>query len=435
MKSPEYVRDVTRIWRNLLDERRNADKSEMEYLAKVFSRGGHTDGYFVGKVGSSMLGVRSDGDKKESATLKRFEKIERRLPIELDARIKKGEPIRLEVRTENAKATVFGDAPEIARTAPMDVEAVKRSLVKLGDTPYEAKRVDIELDGGLMIPVSKLNALRRAAIGALLAKGKAERSEEGILRDAKWALPRGEAKKTRSAVFYQPQNMPLEARDFFNTIYIPLECYSERRCNGLGVMLPEVIFDGQREEVEELLRDAFEAGARDALVGNLGHIEIARKFGFKIHGDIRLNVTNNSSQASLEELCVEDCVLSPELSLPQIRDIKGARGVCVYGRLPLMLTEKCVGREIGDCGSCEAGRAVLCDRRGARFPVLKRYAHRSVIFNSVPVYMADRREELGGAGVSFEHFIFSVESKKEASEIIDAYINGKKTSDACRRIK
>ena len=50
MKSCEYVRDVTRVWRTLLDERRNATKSEMDYLARVFSRGGHTDAYFLKKV-------------------------------------------------------------------------------------------------------------------------------------------------------------------------------------------------------------------------------------------------------------------------------------------------------------------------------------------------------------------------------------------------
>jgi hypothetical protein len=28
----------------------------------------------------------------------------------------------------------------------------------------------------------------------------------------------------------------------------------------------------------------------------------------------------------------------------------------VYGRTPLMVTEKCVGREISDCDSCRGGR-------------------------------------------------------------------------------
>lgn len=435
MKSPEYVRDVTKVWRELIDAGRNASRSEMEHLARVFSRGGHTDGYFTGRVDSSMLGVRSESDKRESATIKKFEKIERKIPIELRARIKKGERICLEVRAKGASATAFGDPPELARTAPMDAQSIKKSLVRLGDTPYEASVVEVDVDGGLMVPVSKLNALRRAAVELLSKTCVAERRADDILQIKQMLLPSGRAEKKRTAVFYFPQNMPLEAKDFFNIIYIPLELYSKRRCDGLGVMLPEVIFDSQRKEVEELLLSAYKAGARDALVGNLGHIEIAKKCGYRVHGDIRLNVTNNSSMASLEELCAEDCLLSPELTLPQIRDIGGAKGVCVYGRLPLMLTEKCVGRELGDCKGCESGRLELCDRRGARFPVIKRYSHRSVIFNSVPVYMADRGEELKRAGVAHEHFIFSVESAKEAGEIILAYKESRAITDKCRRIK
>ena len=50
MKSPEYVREVARVYRRLLDERRGATRDEMKLLAEVFSRGGFTDGYFKGKI-------------------------------------------------------------------------------------------------------------------------------------------------------------------------------------------------------------------------------------------------------------------------------------------------------------------------------------------------------------------------------------------------
>ena len=61
MKPPEYVLAVTRVWRRLLDEGRSATKEELEYLASVFSRGGSfTDGYFAGRIGHSMLGVRTE---------------------------------------------------------------------------------------------------------------------------------------------------------------------------------------------------------------------------------------------------------------------------------------------------------------------------------------------------------------------------------------
>ena len=432
MKSPEYVRDVTAVFRALLDEGRNADRYEIEYLAKVFSRGGHTDAYFTQKIGSDMLGVRSEDDKKESAALKPFEDITKKIDIELSAEIRRGRPSILRASAKGVTVSVEGAVPMDAINAPISEENVRKCLSKLGGSVYSLKKLDVSLDAGLMLPVSSLNALRRSAIDAL--KEKNERTQKDILAGEK-SLPLAKREKMRSAVFYEPRNMPKNALDFFNYIYIPLELYEKRRFDGLGVMLPEVIFDGEREKVRELLRFAYNSGARDALVGNIGHIELAREFGFEVHGDIRLNVFNSSSMADLEKEGFRDCVLSPELTLRQIRDIGGRRAVTVYGRLPLMILEKCVGKEIADCKRCGEGKVALTDRKGVSFPVIRRFEHRSLIVNSVPIYMADRKEDLRRAEINAEHFIFSVETEREAEAVIDAYRKGRPSESLCRRLK
>ena len=432
MKSPEYVRDVTARWRELIDAGRNADKRDMEYFANVFGRGGHTDAYFVRRIDSKMLGVRSEADKKESANLKPFENITRRIPIELITKVKRGEPIKLTARVGERAVTVYGATPEDARTAPISEETLHRNLSKLGDTVYTLKSLTVELDGGLMLPISSINALRRAAIAKL--REETERSKSDFSKAEK-SFPVQERKRVRSAVFYQPENIPRKAKDFFDHIYVPLERYSDFANTGYGVMLPEVIFDSERADVEELLRTAYQNGARDALVGNVGHVELAKKCGFTVHGDMRLNVFNNSSAAYFEGLGVEDLVLSPELTLRQIRDIGGRSSVCVYGRLPLMITEKCVGRELGSCEACESGKARLTDRRGFEFSVLRRYGHRSAILNSMPTYMADRRAELRDARAFAEHYIFTVENKNGIEAVIRAYESAITPDFECRRIK
>ena len=432
MKSPEYVRDVTARWRELIDAGKNADKSDMEYFASVFGRGGHTDAYFVRKIDSGMLGVRSESDKKESATLTRFENITRKIPIEFSASIKRNEPSSLTARVGERAVTVYGATPDQARTAPISEETLRRNLSKLGDTPYSLSKLDIELDEGLMLPISSINALRRAAIEKL--KERSTRSERDIVLKEK-EMPSKKREKIRSAVFYQPEKITDAAKAFFNYIYIPIEKYEKYGCQGLGVMLPEVIFDSEKNEVEELLQRAYKKGSRDALVGNIGHIELAKKCGFRIHGDLRLNAFNNSTVAELEKMGFEDVILSPELTLRQIRDIGGASAVCVYGRLPLMITEKCVSRELGSCEACESRMIKLTDRRGVEFPVLKRFSHRSAIFNSIPTYMADRRSELQAAGIDLEHFIFTVEGKEEVDLVIDSYKKKLSFERPCRRIK
>jgi putative protease len=214
-------------------------------------------------------------------------------------------------------------------------------------------------------------------------------------------------------------------------IYLPLDAYDG---SVSGVALPPVIFDSERAKVEKMLEAAVARGARHALVGNLGHLELAERFGLVPHGDLRLNVANRASASVVESLGFADFILSPELSLPKIRDIGGASMTVVYGRLPLMILEKCVGKELGGCNVCESGEAELRDRRGISFPVLREWEHRSLICNSLPTCLSDRGEELRASGVVGEHFIFTTETRAESAAVIGAYQKGEPLPYPVRRL-
>ena len=173
-----------------------------------------------------------------------------------------------------------------------------------------------------------------------------------------------------------------------------------------------------------------ELGARYALIGNISHLSLVERAGLIPIGDFRLNVTNRFSAAVYASLGVTDTILSPELTLPQVRDIGG--GVITLGRIPLMLTERCFIKENFGCAAC--GNASFTDRRGAKFPILREYSHRNVIFNSAPTYMGDKKAELADAKVCYEHYIFSTESAGEAVTLLECYRNGERISIQHRRI-
>ena len=432
MKSPEYVRDTARIWRRLLDENRGANDDEMRELASIFSRGGFTDGYYTGRIDRTMLGIRSDTDKQSSRVLAPFDKITRKLPVSLSVTLTKDQPASMTLRAEDGRSvTVAGEVAQIARNAPMSAQSVLRSVTKLGATPYVAIEMSAEVEDGLMLPVSSLNALRRAAADALTEAAQPRRDASDFREISRLPiLEKGQA--SRSAVFYFPERIPDEAYEFFDLIYTPLESY-DGRTN--GVLLPPVIFDGEREEIARLLRRAEELGARHALVGNLGHFSLLEGTSLVPHGDFRLNITNRRTAATYEARGLDDYLLSPEMTLPQLRDIGGQSRVTVYGRIPLMVTEKCVGKELGSCESCMGGRAMLTDRRGVRFPVLRAWKHRSLIVNSVSHYMADRQDELRRLGLTRQHFIFTTETNKEISAVLRAYEKGLPPTGEVRRIK
>ena len=429
MKSPEYVRDVTRIYRRLLDERRNATPDEMKTLAEIFSRGGFTDGYYTKKIGRKMLGVRSESDKQSSRAFEAFRGIERKIPVDMRAEIERDKPAFLSLTGAGKTVTVTGDLPFDAINAPLSEDAVKKNLLKLGGTPFACRELTIRLDEGLMMPVSALNALRRKAVEMLLIELSARR--EVVTTHAPMVFDTGAKKQFRSAVFANAEQIPSSARDYFDLIYLPL---AEFDGSVDGVALPPVILDGERARVEALLDEAVRRGARHALVGNLGHISLARRRGLTLHGDFRLNVTNRASVERALSLGFCDVVLSPELSLPQLRDIGGAGSVIVYGRLPLMILEKCVGKELGSCDACRAGKARLVDRKGISFPVLREWEHRSVIYNSLPTCLSDRMSELLGAGLRSEHYIFSTETSAECEAVIKAFRKGLPLNTEVRRL-
>jgi putative protease len=428
MKSAEYVRDVTAIYRRLLDERRSANKDEMEELAEIFSRGGFTDGYFTKNIGKGMLGVRSESDKKKSGELAPFEGLTKKLPVDIRVKILRGKPCVMSLGDgKRSVEYVSQTLPMEALNAPLSSDVVKKQLTKFGSTPYEVREFVLELDEGLMIPVSALNKLRRDAVELF------EKRENGDMTvvDAPLSLPEKKQPNIKTAVFYSADQIPESAKDYFDVMFLPLHKYAGETD---GVALPPVIFDSELPEVEAMLKKAVADGAKYALVGNLGHVELAKKYRLALCGDLRLNVFNSSSAALCEKLGFEFFIKSPELALPQARDLKGAGTLTVYGRLPLMLLEKCVGKEIGGCGKCDGGRLALKDRMGAEFPVLREWKHRSLVFNSIHTSMSDKQELLVKNGATARHFIFSDESKEECERVVNAFKKGLPIDKRARRI-
>lgn len=429
MKAPEYVFGVTKIYRRLLDERRRATSDEERELAEIFSRSGFTTGYFDGKISASMLGVRRADDKESSRAQTPFAGLQKKLPLTLSAALRRDEPFTLTVTGARGSVTVTGGVPEAARTAPLDAAALEKNLTKLGGTPYFAEAVHIDLDEGLILRVSEINALRRDALAAYAALGEREHIAHADFTPKSCAK---EDTAVRTALVMRAENLPAEDAfcNFFDLVFLPLAEYLGGNFpRVLGVALPGVIPDSERENVLADLRDAYARGARHALCGNYGHLDLCRAAGLVPHGDFRLNVTNGEAAAFALANGFADLILSPELSAAQIRDIGGRVRAVVYGRVPLMLLEKCAAKETSGCAACADDRAALVDRRHKRFPILREAPHRNILFNCVPTYAAEN-PPFGG-----QHFIFSTERPAEILRVLDAYRRRLPPAGELRRLK
>ena len=482
MKSAGYVSGVVAIWRRLLDEGRAATAEEMAQLAALFSRDGFTDGYQTARIGRGMMGVRSDADKEKSAAAERDALAVRHtphLPLEATLSVRSGEPVRL---TETARlyrqgssdtvtVTVESDPPTPAEGQTVTRELAERQLSRTGGTPYRLAELTLSCEEDLFVPASRLNALRRDAAAALDAArlaamprpdaGYTPLGDADIRRDVADGVAQSLAAVPlrRTARFRDPAQITPAAATYFDLVCLPLgkEFPAHLPPEKRGYILPPVIFDRDAEAARRAVSAAVADGIRHLVVCNFGHLplvrEVCRGVDVTLHGDMRLGVTNTPALSRALSLGFSDVTLSPELSLPRMRDVvrnldrDTAISVVTYGRLPLMLLEKCAIREIYSdrdpaavCREiCRADRAVLTDRKGMVFPILREdfpdgQGHRNVVYNSLPLCMSDRPRELDPLREVAHHFIFTTERAPEVDAVLAAYREERPLGGEVRRM-
>ncbi len=127
------------------------------------------------------------------------------------------------------------------------------------------------------------------------------------------------------------------------------------------------------------------------LAENIGAVRMAKEAGLIPIGGYGLNVTNSDAIEAYQDMGVAAQIVSFELSVPKIRDLKSMLplGMIVAGRLPLMQLRSCPARSNKGCVQCE-GRPVVTDRKGATFPLVCRERRYSTLLNSVPLYLYDK---------------------------------------------
>lgn len=416
MKRPEYVSAAVTAVKKAVEGIYTATDSHN--LRSVFSRSGFTDGYLTGHTGRDMFGTRQKEDVvSANEVLKTIEKnYARENPlVKMDMRFvcKKGEPCSLTAAALGKAVTVKGEIPEAALNKPITEESLVNRLSKLGGTPFYADKMEIDLDGELILPVSKINELRRRAVEEIEKPPK-------ITVRAKPFEKKNSIEKNSipyfTASFKHAGQIP--DRHPFRHVFIPLDSSLEDFTdNCAGVVLPRGLF-GIENEMTERLNTLKKAGVTKALCGNYGSYQLARELGFEVFGDFGLNIYNSESANQ-----INNPILSFELTLKQANRITAQNtGVIVYGRIPLMLTRNCpVQSGAGHCAN--KGDCRLTDRKGYEFPVICSDYPCVELLNSVPVCLSDVMDEVK---TDFAHFYFSTESKKEVEKIIRMYENGEK---------
>lgn len=437
-KKPEYVYGVCKIYRRLLDQRRNATENEMNSLEALFSRGGFSDGYYTGKA-DNMLGVRTYDDYLAMDKTP-FPGLTRKIGADIVLYAESGQRARLCVSTPYASVAVCGDRALDSSVSATDPKKAEEKVGRLGGTPFELKSFRFITDGS-GVTLSEINALRRLAVEKLTNAGRitvgpiqAQLIKKRFDKD----LPR---KKEKAAVFRFASSITEKAEEYFSRIYLPFGEKGAGR-GGRGVLLPTAFFDAAGMAIWDSLEDLRRKnGDFPVLVNTEGQLREAVRRGFRAECSLRMNVFNSETVRRLSGLGAFGVTYAPELTIPRMRDMPGAAGGClsgavVYGRLPLMYTVRC---PISDGGAeCPHGRTgfaepslpvdwvcrgAVRDRKGVEFPIIADPGCGGVIYNSAVVWMADRTEQIDISGAPVSWYLFSDEGPRDADFVIEAYKN------------
>jgi len=146
---------------------------------------------------------------------------------------------------------------------------------------------------------------------------------------------------------------------------------------------------------------------------NLG-IEVVENYAAS-HGEIApgcvtdfsVHCFNSPTLEVLKQMGVKRATLHPELNLAQIRDLEKCidTEVVIYGKIPLMK----LGNPIAP--------GIIKDRTGTNF-----FTHGDKLYNSVPIYMADKLKEVEKSGITHGRLIFTTESPEDVRTVFKAYM-------------
>lgn len=354
---------------------------------------------------------------------------ESKLKVEIEGEIelRYNKPITFRIFDEqNNKVEVIGDTvSEKAINRPLTKARVLEQLNKLGDKPFIFKNLIINLDEDISVPISEINRIRREVIDRLSilratsVLANIDVNEARI--KAKKALNREKASKqanTKLSVFLSNISIYKDININVNRYYLPITEYlinkekfveflrkQKKTETEIFIALPRIMRHSLSSILESKIDELIAYGIDGALTTGFGQVSLINKKDISFASDFTYNTFNNFSVDVLKEQGINTFTLSPELNIPQLKDIIESSDIAseaiVYGRIPLMISEFCpIGGITEDsksqkCNACLNDNFYLFDRTNNKFPVITdKITCQSQILNSKILFMGEELKKI-----------------------------------------
>lgn len=463
MKPAEYVSGVISVYRKYLDlylsgNEYHVEKEDLKKLSGLYVRGDLSHGYYDRHNSKDMVTITSHGyngsDKSEEAPDGALSDIDNlfaaKIKVNFNADFRIGNNACISAYAEmpdgrTASAAVTGEVVEKAQKASVSADDIKKSLRKLGNTPFvtDDELIDIGIDDGIFYSLKGINELRRNVLYELKEELKYAPSRNEYISDCTGIQPshlymglldRGysflirtedqlHALSDRSGILGEKSVSRLYFEEALFADDINAGIISDIKEDTEIPVFASCSFIRRKDDDLSTIEKNIESGLINGLlVRNLEDLYyFCDNTNITVITDFGLYAWNTYSVRTFKDLCLGG-TLPLELSNAECRDLRKNsdfyRERVIYGRAPLMISANCVRKTLKSCTK-NVGFETIIDRKGISFPVYADCYHcLNVIFNSVPLILKDTNDVC-------KRIEFTTENSDECGKLIETFVSGR----------
>ena len=449
MKQPEYVYTVVKMYRKYADhylklQKEGKDRSayrvsevDKRELLAAYQRRGYCEGYYHQHNGRDMISLKRPKNAKDGNTeekpwqdIKVQEKINGILTFSVGKRAK------LTVSYGNITVECTGQEVQEAQKQPLDPKRIEKQMRKTGNTEFVFERLKIHTEGNVFLPMQALNELRREGIEELTEQIQMQyRREEagcgmkkataGFDSDADGVTETaGKKECCISASVQNKAQLDTAVNSKIRYIYLEEDVEFEREDGVQYFLAMPYIFRENTIKRYEKMYTEIEKKYDGILIRNWESYAWLKRHEYQkeIRSDYNLYIFNRKTKEELRRLGIARGTASVELNDRELARIGIEEQVFIaYGYQPVMISAGCIQKTSASCDG-KGGVLSISDRYQKKFAV-RRYCRDcyNVMYNSAPLFLADKAEEVHALAPAELRLDFTTESSGQVKEICHAY--------------
>ena len=449
MKQPEYVYTVVKMYRKYADQYLKLQKegkgkssyhvseADKRELLATYQRRGYCEGYYYQHNGKDMVSLKRPKNGRDgSAEEKPWQDIKVQEKINGILTLSVGNRAKLTVSCGDVTVECIGQEVQAALKQPLDPARIEKQMRKTGNTEFTFDNLEILIEGNVFLPMQALNELRREGIEELTEQIQMQyRREEagcgmkkataGFDNDADGVTETaGKKECCISASVQNKAQLDTAVNSKIRYIYLEEDVEFEREDGVQYFLAMPYIFRENTIKRYEKMYTEIEKKYDGILIRNWESYAWLKRHEYQkeIRSDYNLYIFNRKTKEELRRLGIARGTASVELNDRELARIGIEEQVFIaYGYQPVMISAGCIQKTSASCDG-KGGVLSISDRYQKKFAV-RRYCRDcyNVMYNSAPLFLADKAEEVHALAPAELRLDFTTESSGQVKEICHAY--------------